>query len=69
LANKQWLKTRRFLMRESISTTVKFQDPGNDTGDVIVELPPDVLAAWRQPVPAFAVPARYEASRVRCRRR
>ncbi|PCD01105.1 AbrB/MazE/SpoVT family DNA-binding domain-containing protein [Halopseudomonas pelagia] len=31
-------------MSESVRTIVKCQDPGDDTGDVIVELPPDVLA-------------------------
>lgn len=31
-------------MSESIRAIVKCQDPGDDTGDVIVELPSDVLA-------------------------
>ena len=31
-------------MSESVRTIVKCQDPGDDTGDVIVELPPDILA-------------------------
>ncbi|KKM26214.1 hypothetical protein LCGC14_1587040 [marine sediment metagenome] len=31
-------------MSESVRTIVKCQDPGDYTGDVIVELPPDVLA-------------------------
>lgn len=31
-------------MSESVQTTVRCQDPGDDTGDVIVELPPNVLA-------------------------
>ena len=31
-------------MSESVQTIVTCQDPGDDTGDVIVDLPPDVLA-------------------------
>ncbi len=31
-------------MSESVRTIVKCQDPGDDTGDVIIELPPDILA-------------------------
>jgi len=31
-------------MSESVQTTVRCQDLGDDTGDVIVELPPNVLA-------------------------
>jgi antitoxin component of MazEF toxin-antitoxin module len=31
-------------MSESIQMSVKCQDPGDKTGDVIVELPQDVLA-------------------------
>lgn len=31
-------------MSESVRTIIKCQDPGDVTGDVIVELPPDVLA-------------------------
>ena len=32
-------------MRDSVRTTVKCQDPGDGSGDVIIDLPPDVLAA------------------------
>jgi len=32
-------------MSESVRAVVKCQDPGNDSGDVIIDLPPDVLAA------------------------
>jgi antitoxin ChpS len=32
-------------MRDSVRTTVKFQYPGDGSGDVIIDLPPDVLAA------------------------
>jgi hypothetical protein len=31
------------LMTESIHTTVKCQDPGDGSGDVIIDLPSDVL--------------------------
>lgn len=31
-------------MSEPVRKIVKCQDPGDDTGDVIVELPPQVLA-------------------------
>jgi len=31
-------------MSESVRAIVTCQDPGDDTGDVIVELPPNVLA-------------------------
>lgn len=30
-------------MTQSSRTTVKCQDPGDGTGDVIIELPPDML--------------------------
>ena len=30
-------------MTQSARTTVKCQDPGDGSGDVIVELPPDIL--------------------------
>ncbi|WP_223123661.1 AbrB/MazE/SpoVT family DNA-binding domain-containing protein [Pseudomonas fluorescens] len=30
-------------MTQSARTTVKCQDPGDDSGDVIVDLPPDIL--------------------------
>lgn len=30
-------------MTQSARTTVKCQDPGDSSGDVIVELPPDIL--------------------------
>ena len=33
----------RPLMAQSARTTVKCQDPGDGSGDVIVELPPDIL--------------------------
>ncbi|KRP50966.1 AbrB family transcriptional regulator [Pseudomonas poae] len=32
-------------MNESVRTIVKCQDPGDDSGDVIIDLSPDVLAA------------------------
>ncbi|QFG31799.1 AbrB/MazE/SpoVT family DNA-binding domain-containing protein [Pseudomonas umsongensis] len=32
-------------MSDSVRTTVKCQDPGDGSGDVIIDLPPDVLAA------------------------
>lgn len=32
-------------MSESVGTIVRCQDLGDDTGDVIVELPPNVLVA------------------------
>ncbi|WP_445180348.1 AbrB/MazE/SpoVT family DNA-binding domain-containing protein [Pseudomonas sp. McL0111] len=32
-------------MTESVRTTVKCQDPGDGSGDVIIDLPPEVLAA------------------------
>lgn len=32
-------------MSQVVSTTVKCQDPGDDSGDVIVELPPEILTA------------------------
>ncbi|PLR64110.1 AbrB family transcriptional regulator [Pseudomonas sp. QC2] len=32
-------------MTESLRTTVKCQDPGDGSGDVIIDLPPKVLAA------------------------
>ena len=32
-------------MTESVRTTVTCQDPGDGSGDVIIDLPPDVLAA------------------------
>jgi antitoxin component of MazEF toxin-antitoxin module len=32
-------------MSDSVWTTVKCQDPGDGSGDVIIDLPPDVLAA------------------------
>lgn len=32
-------------MSESVRTVVKCQDPGDGSGDVIIDLPPDVLAA------------------------
>ena len=32
-------------MSESVRTIVKCQDPGDGSGDVIIDLPPDVLAA------------------------
>lgn len=32
-------------MTESVLTTVKCQDPGDGSGDVIIDLPPEVLAA------------------------
>lgn len=33
------------LMTQSVRTLVKCQDPGDGSGDVIIDLPPDVLAA------------------------
>ena len=33
------------LMTQSVRTIVKCQDPGDGSGDVIIDLPPDVLAA------------------------
>lgn len=30
-------------MSESLRTTVKCQDPGDGSGDVIIDLPPDLL--------------------------
>lgn len=30
-------------MNESVRTTVKCQDPGDGTGDVIIDLPDDIL--------------------------
>ncbi|KKX63740.1 AbrB/MazE/SpoVT family DNA-binding domain-containing protein [Pseudomonas putida] len=32
-------------MSDSVQATVKCQDPGDGSGDVIIDLPPDVLAA------------------------
>jgi antitoxin ChpS len=32
-------------MSESLQTIVKCQDPSDGSGDVIIDLPPDVLAA------------------------
>ncbi|WP_243459087.1 AbrB/MazE/SpoVT family DNA-binding domain-containing protein [Pseudomonas fluorescens] len=32
-------------MGDSVRTTVKCQDPGDGSGDVIIDLPSDVLAA------------------------
>ena len=32
-------------MTESVRTTVKCQDPGDGSGDVIIDLPSEVLAA------------------------
>lgn len=32
-------------MTESVLTTVKCQDPGDGSGDVIIDLPPEVLVA------------------------
>lgn len=32
-------------MSESVRAVVKCQDPGDGTGDVIIALPPDILAA------------------------
>jgi antitoxin ChpS len=32
-------------MSESVRAVVKCQDPGDGSGDVIIDLPPDVLAA------------------------
>ncbi|KAB0496475.1 AbrB/MazE/SpoVT family DNA-binding domain-containing protein [Pseudomonas vancouverensis] len=32
-------------MGDSVRATVKCQDPGDGSGDVIIDLPPDVLAA------------------------
>lgn len=32
-------------MSESVQTIVTCQDPGDGSGDVIIDLPPDVLAA------------------------
>lgn len=32
-------------MSESLRTTVTCQDPGDGSGDVIIDLPPDVLKA------------------------
>lgn len=32
-------------MDDSVQTTVKCQDPGDGSGDVIIDLPSDVLAA------------------------
>lgn len=32
-------------MSESVRTIVKCQDPGDGRGDVIIDLPPDVLVA------------------------
>jgi antitoxin ChpS len=32
-------------MGESVTMTVKCQDPSDGSGDVIIDLPPDVLAA------------------------
>jgi antitoxin ChpS len=32
-------------MSEAMQTTVVCQDPGDGSGDVIIDLPPDVLAA------------------------
>ncbi|OYT81774.1 MAG: AbrB family transcriptional regulator [Pseudomonas sp. PGPPP2] len=32
-------------MTESLRTTVKCQDPGDGSGDVIIDLPPEVLSA------------------------
>lgn len=32
-------------MSESVRTLVKCQDPGDGSGDVIIDLPPDVLVA------------------------
>ncbi|MCP8632931.1 AbrB/MazE/SpoVT family DNA-binding domain-containing protein [Pseudomonas mosselii] len=34
-------------MTQSARTTVKCQDPGDGSGDVIVELPPDILKELR----------------------
>lgn len=33
------------LMTQSVRTIAKCQDPGDGSGDVIIDLPPDVLAA------------------------
>ena len=33
------------LMTQSVRTLLKCQDPGDGSGDVIIDLPPDVLAA------------------------
>ena len=33
------------LMTQSVRTLVKCQDPADGSGDVIIDLPPDVLAA------------------------
>jgi antitoxin component of MazEF toxin-antitoxin module len=32
-------------MSESVQMTVRCQDPGDGSGDLIIDLPPDVLAA------------------------
>jgi antitoxin ChpS len=32
-------------MSESVRAVVKCQDPGDGSGDVIIDLPPDILAA------------------------
>jgi hypothetical protein len=32
-------------MSKSVRAVLKCQDPGDDSGDVIIDLPPDVLAA------------------------
>lgn len=32
-------------MSDSLQTTVTCQDPGDGSGDVIIDLPPDILAA------------------------
>jgi hypothetical protein len=38
-------KERLSFMSESLRTIVKCQDPGDGSGDVIIDLPPDVLVA------------------------
>lgn len=32
-------------MSDSVRATVKYQDPGDGSGDGIIDLPPDVLTA------------------------
>lgn len=32
-------------MSDSLQTTVIYEDPGDGSGDVIIDLPPDILAA------------------------
>lgn len=41
-ASPSVLKSRP-IMNESVRTTVKCQDPGDGTGDVIIDLPDDIL--------------------------